>query len=218
MARISRRKALLGAGMVGLTTAGTSVVLGRGQEGWETPTARQVLEKIRLSDEQRKQYKILDSLDQIPVAPSNQPQGVIKTAKVEARVEAVKDGKGRQLAVALSWTCEVNVLNDLYVDGQPLQARTFSFSVQNISWQAGRGWPVYHVYCPRDEYGDMYYRNAKVHQIVPSIVDVTYFVGCSSSATCSGSRSGQIRFAVNDGAGDYGDNQGTFDVIIYSHS
>lgn len=218
MSHVTRRNILQAAGVVGTTMASARFAAGQAGADQQKPPARRLLDQLRLSDQQRRQYKLFSSPDQIPVSGDDLPKVKLEVAKVDALVEEVKDGKGRPLALALRWTCESNVLNDLHVDGQPLQARTFTFGVVNISWKAGGGWPVYHDYCPRDDYGDTYYRHAKAHQIVPSIVGVNYFVGCLSSATCTGSRSGQVRFAVNDGAGDYGDNQGTFEVIIYSYS
>jgi hypothetical protein len=199
---------------------GRSSAIAQESDDNKTPSTRDLLAKIKLSDGQRKKSKILSTPSQVPASYSSARFHELKSEvrKPDAVVHAIKDGNGKLLTYALRWTCPTNVLNDLQVDGIPLNAQTFSFSVENISWQAGDGWPVYHVYCPRDDYGDMYYPNAKIHQIVPSIVGVNYFVGCSDSATCTGDQSGQVRFAVNDGSGDYGDNRGTFDVFIYSYS
>jgi hypothetical protein len=219
MSSLKRRDVLCAAGFVALGSSMATGQNARDNQG-ERPTAEALLAKIKLSAEQRKKSKILPTRGLIPVSHGvgQVDQAEVQSRKLDAVVQDIKGGYGELLAYALRWTCPTNVLNNLQVNGQPLNAQTFSFSVENISWQAGGGWPVYHVYCPRDDYGDANYPHAKIHQIVPSIVDVVYFVGCYENATAAGDRSGQVRFAVNDGGGDYGDNRGTFDVLIYSYT
>jgi hypothetical protein len=220
MSEVNRRAALQGAAILGAALVGQGIARGRepSRESDALPSPAEAFAKMKLSAEQRKRVKLFASSAHPPISFVGDQQKLDVT-KLTPTVRQILDGNKAAITTALHWTCVTDKLNDLHIDeNTPLVAQTFSFSVDNISWQAGAGWPVYHVYCPRDDYGDMYYRDAKVHQIVPAIVGVNYFIGCASSATCAGSKAGQVRFAVNDGSGDYGDNHGTFDVWITSWS
>ncbi|HEY2295691.1 MAG TPA: hypothetical protein VGM86_33730 [Thermoanaerobaculia bacterium] len=95
-----------------------------------------------------------------------------------------------------------------------LTASEITFEVVDISWQAGAGWPVYHSYCPRDEYkAGMFFRDAKVHQIVPRLGGF-YFVGCYNPGRAVGTSPTAVCFGTNDDR--YDDNQGGYVVLIYS--
>ena len=79
-----------------------------------------------------------------------------------------------------------------------LTASEITFEVVNISWQAGVGHPVYHAYCPRDEYGpSMFFRDAKVHQVVPRLGGF-YFVGCYNPGLARGNSPTGVCFGTND--------------------
>ena len=176
-----------------------------------------VLEKIKLSGDKEKNF--LSRLGRTSTPVLLIPHATLKVAEatVEAKVAEIKSHDNSLIATALSFTCNPRVINNLTVGGNPLTAKRFSYSVGPISWSAGEGWPVYASYCPVDSYGaNMYYRDAKSHQIVPGIKGQNYFIGCSSSAVCESPGVGQITFAVNDDG--YGDNRGYFDVVIYSWS
>jgi hypothetical protein len=212
MSGISRREVLAVTGAVGLSGLATSLLAA---DDVKTPSVDQVLESIRITPEQDKQSPVVASPTFHPVVFIPNPnfsRRPTDNISVKGEVVSLRDKGGQILRSGLSFTCDPR-----YINSFGIAARKFSFSVTDINWQAGAGWPVYHTYCPNDDYGqDFYYRNAKRHQIVPSIKGQNYFVGCGSSAVCESANPGEICFAVNDNI--YPDNMGYFVVEIWGYS
>ena len=176
-----------------------------------------VLEKLKLSSEKEKSFKARLGRTATPVVLMPQKGVKVSEVTVEAKVAEIKGHDSTLLATGLSFTCAPHVINHFTIGGNPLTAKWFSYSVGPISWSAGEGWPVYTSYCPLDSYGQgNYYRDAKLHQIVPGIESQNYFIGCLSSGVCASPGVGQITFAVNDSY--YDDNRGYFEVFIYGWS
>jgi len=178
---------------------------------------RNVLEQLRTSPDREQQF--LNRLGRLTTPVLFLPRAglQVQEANAEGKIAEYKSFDGSLIARAVSYTCNARAINNLTVDGNPLTAKRFSYSVGPISWAAGEGWPIYTSYCPVDAYGaNMYYREAKSHQNVPSIKGQNYFIGCSSSGVCESAGVGQVAFAVNDDG--YVDNRGYFEVVIYSWS
>lgn len=198
---------------------GSAALAGNQQPPGETPSVKEVLEGLRLAPgELRAGGAVPDSLDP-PVLHVKGEEAELVAARVTPEVLRLADGNGTFLANALSWTCPSDKLSDLYLDATtPFKARSITFGYSDINWQAGNGWPVYSGRCPREDYGQgTYYRHAKVHALVHSIGS-TYSISCLQSGIFTVAESGQVRCAVNDGGGDYGDNRGTFRFVVTSFS
>lgn len=202
---------------VGLALAVTLLVsYGSSSTGKEEKKldTKEILKKITLTKD-RALASRLEATANNPTIPFGKKNLLELEAKnVEPEPVAKKNARGEDFAVGLSFTCDPRNLNKFTVDGAPLNAKRFSYSVDTISWQAGDGWPVYSTYCPNPGYStSMYYPAAKIHQIVPSIDGQNYFVGCLQSGICESAAAGQICFAVNDN--NYPDNRGYFVVTVY---
>jgi len=175
---------------------------------------KDILEKITLTAEKEKASGLEATCGNLALPIGGHRAIELASHEIEAEAVEKKDASGKVFASGLQFTCDPRFINCLTVNGSPLKAKKFSYTVDPISWQAGDGWPVYTTYCPNPGYStSMNYPAAKIHQIVPSIAGQNYFVGCSPSATCESNASGQICFAVNDN--NYGDNRGYFVVTIY---
>lgn len=217
MSTLSRRDLMLTAGAVGLLGVGQQTVIAEDKAAGsdKLPTIAELAGKLKLSDQEYERLRVIPNLQLAPVASPSLKGGKTKEVARDAEPIEIKDASGKRVTYALQWTCPTDVINLFNVNGSPFVAKRFTFNVSGISWQAGDGWPVYTQYCPRDDYSTgMWYRHAKVHQIVPSIKEQNYFIGCLSSAICESANPGQVCFAVNDGGGDYGDNRGAFVVTI----
>ena len=77
--------------------------------------------------------------------------------------------------------------------------------------QSNRIVPIMQTLCNDSVHTDSSFRHYLFEQ---EIRGQNYFIGCLSSAICESAAPGQVAFAVNDGSGDYGDNRGTFTVVI----
>lgn len=120
----------------------------------------------------------------------------------------------RSSARAISWTCAVNRGNTLHYNGAPFRARYLAWSVTDISWQAGLGFPVFTSYCPAPDYDYRFkFPAAKRFQIVP-VFGGHHWIGCSASASGTGNTATPVEFWVNDFPDTYGDNAGTFRVTV----
>jgi hypothetical protein len=218
MGTLNRRNVVIGTGMAaGCAAFGATPTFGVADDK-EDP--KDVLQKIKLVGDAEKKFVARMGRGATPVVfmPAGLPARKDERA-VEPTVIVKKTPQGAAFALGLSYLCDPRVINAFVVGGNGLTAKRFAFSISEISWAAGNGWPVYTTYCPRDEYDTgMYYRDAKVHQIVPSIKGQNYFIGCLSSAVCESPGVGQICFAVNDNSGNYADNSGYFTVNIWSWS
>lgn len=154
--------------------------------------------------------------DVIPVAiPDGQEIGKRfegLTRDVEAVSHEINDSVGNLITRTLRWNCDSNKRNRLLVNGAPFRVQELHYSVVDISWQAGDGWPVYTTYCPRGDYHtSMKFPHAKVHQIVPEFGGF-YWHGCANPAWARGNTVTEVFFSVNDSA--YDDNRGTFAVVV----
>jgi len=179
--------------------------------------ARTVLKKLKLTGDREADINTHAVARATPVSFIPQTKLKLTERTVEPEIAEFRTLDGALFNTALSWTCVPNVINLLAVDSSPVIAKRFSFSVGPITWTPGQGWPVYTTYCPVNGYGAQdFYRDAKQHQIVPSIQGQNYFVGCSSSGICESAAPGQVAFAVNDYI--YTDNQGYFVVTLFSWS
>jgi hypothetical protein len=179
--------------------------------------AKTALKKLRLTSQREADLRTHATDLAHPVVFIPQTKLKLRERVVEPEIAEFRGLDGVVFNTALSWTCDPRFINLLAVGNDPVIARRFTFSVGAISWTPGQGWPVYTSYCPVNGYGAQdFYRNAKQHQIVPSIQGQNYFVGCSSSAFCESAAPGQVAFAVNDYL--YGDNQGYFVVTLYGWS
>ena len=148
----------------------------------------------------------------IPAAAEIAARFAGKTADAEPEYHEILSAKGIVLSQALRWNCNPNQRTRLLINGVPLRCRELHYSVADISWQAGDGWPVYTAYCPRQDYHtSMYFPHAKMHQIVPE-VGGSYWHGCFNPAICSGGTVTEVFFSVNDNK--YDDNRGSFAVIV----
>jgi hypothetical protein len=220
MSEITRRNAMVSAGAIGLIGLSANAI--RGQEksakAADLPALSALVPRLKLTDEEYKKAGVILTPENAPVAFIT-PKAAKEGKSLEPDVVELMDANEQRIAYALQWTCPTNVINLFTVGGAPFVVTRFTFSTSNVSWQAGNGWPVYTTYCPRGDYHtSMYYPHAKIHQIVPSIVGQNYFIGCLSSAICESPAPGQVAFAVNDGTPDYGDNRGTFTIVITNWS
>ena len=117
----------------------------------------------------------------------------------------------RQSISSISWTCSTNRGNRLFYAGVPFVARYLAWSVSNISWQAGLGWPVFTSYCPVSDYDYRFkFSGAFRFQIVP-VFGGNYWIGCAPSASGTGTGATEVWVWVNDFPDLYGDNAGTFE-------
>ncbi|MBV9762671.1 MAG: hypothetical protein JO340_19075 [Acidobacteriaceae bacterium] len=105
--------------------------------------------------------------------------------------------------------------------GRPYTA--ISWSVSQIAWSAGQGWPTYTTYCPRNEFvSGMKYPNLLAHQIAPIYKGpdgaLNGIIGCSNfgSWVLPDNARFTLYFAVNDD--DYSDNKGGFRVDITAYT
>jgi hypothetical protein len=220
MGDVSRRDALCLTTAAGLVAAGAAVVRADDKKDEKKPTAKELFERLKLTGEKRRPAEVFAARGDPPVllVPPNGSRAIEPVNSV-AEVRRLEDGRGRLLTYGLSWTLAADKFHNLYIDATtPLRAKSITFEYTNISWQAGDGWPVYHVRCPRDDYGqNFYYTHAKIHAIVHSIGN-TYSISCLQSGIFTVNGPDQVRCAVNDGPGDYGDNRGTWDITISSWS
>jgi hypothetical protein len=105
----------------------------------------------------------------------------VEEVKVAPKVVGIRDSEGKLLTFALSATISSSKRTSLFFD--PAHTRPFvvsyiSFAWSQISWQAGNGWPVFTVPCPREDYHlDAFYRDAKFLSLVLQIGN-TYMVPC----------------------------------------
>lgn len=135
-----------------------------------------------------------------------------RVAEPEAEHHEILSASGLAMAQSLRWTLNPDKRTKLLINGVPLRCRVLNYSVVDISWQAGDGWPVYTTYCPRSDYHtSMYFPHAKVHQIVPEVGGF-YWHGCYNPATVTGNQVTEVFFSVNDS--NYDDNRGSFTVIV----
>src|SRR5262245_2430181 len=121
----------------------------------------------------------------------------------------------RQSISSISWICRTNGGNRLnYPAGVPFKARYLAWSVSNISWQAGLGFPVFTSYCPVSDYDYRFnFPDAFRFQIVPVFGD-HYWLGCGPSLSATGNRATEVWVWVNDFPDLYGDNAGTFQFCV----
>jgi hypothetical protein len=115
---------------------------------------------------------------------------------------------------AISWTCRTDTGNALHSGGVPFVARYLAWSVSNISWQAGIGWPVFTSVCPASDY-DYRFKFPDIFrfQIVPVFGGFNW-KGCGQSASGTGNRATPVEVWVNDFPDAYGDNAGTFEFTV----
>jgi hypothetical protein len=134
------------------------------------------------------------------------------TAAVEGTPVEIRSFSGEVVAQSIQWTCYARNRTQLLYNGVPFRCQELHYSVINISWQAGNGWPVYTTYCPRSDYHTtMKFPNCKVHQIVPEFGGF-HWSGCNNPASGRGNYVTEVFFSVNDS--DYSDNMGMFTVVV----
>lgn len=120
----------------------------------------------------------------------------------------------RRRAPSITWTCRADRGNLLHFDGRPFVARYLAWSISNISWQAGLGWPVFTTVCPASDYDYRFkFPDIPRFQIVPVFGGFSW-KGCASSASATGNSSTPVEVWVNDFPDAYGDNAGTFDFTV----
>ncbi len=139
---------------------------------------------------------------------------------IKPRVEQLLDGNQQAFGSVIRWTVATNGVYPLAApNGTPFVVTRFTCRFDNIAWQAGAGWPVWSVRCPRNDFlPDGFFHDARAHQLVPWIKGVSYGIGCDNPAVYDFGRPGQLYVGVNDGVNDYGDNRGTFDFVVYNYS
>ena len=179
---------------------------------------KDVLQKIKRTGDAEKRFLAHAGRGMTPVVFMPATGAVHAEGKpVEAKVVVMKTPDGLHIATGLSFTCQPREPNPFTVDGNPLTAKSFSFSVGEISWSPGDGLSLNTTYCPYDAYlTDFRYKDAKVNQIVPMIKGQNYFIGCSSTGSCTSPGVGQIVFDVNDNG--YADNRGYYIVNVWGWS
>jgi hypothetical protein len=125
----------------------------------------------------------------------------------------LRDATNNLVSVELRYTCHANVRTHLLLpSGEPLKARELYWRYERIGWRAGGGWPGYNTPCPRgDTNSAMLFPSARVHQLVPQFGG-NYWTGCDNPGSARGTTTTDVFFSVNDNI--YGDNEGTFDVIV----
>ncbi len=152
----------------------------------------------------------------IPVAIPD-PDSIAKafqglTTDVEGGPVEIRAFSGDVVAQSVQWNCFANKRTRLLYNGIPFRCQELHYSVVNISWQTGNGWPVYTAYCPRSDYHtSMKFPHCKVHQIVPEVGGV-HFSGCHNPASARGNYVSEVFFSVNDS--EYSDNMGMFTVVV----
>ena len=82
----------------------------------------------------------------IPVAIPD-PDSIAKgfeglTVDVEGGPAEIRAFSGDVVAQSIQWNCFANKRTRLVYNGAPFRCRELHYSVVNISWQAGNGWPV----------------------------------------------------------------------------
>ena len=185
----------------------------------DLPALADVVKQLKVPLEELRPSNVFTATAQPPVllepaAGADKVQAV----KALAKVAGLRDADGELITFALSWTCAADKRNFLTVNNTPFVARYISYSFSNITWQAGNGWPVYGVRCPREDYGqDMNYPHAKVHSLVLEIGS-RYDGNCSHSSFFAVEQLAQVIAAVNDEPRFYGDNRGIFVLTITGYS
>jgi len=123
---------------------------------------------------------------------------------VEPKLEIIEERSEK----IISYTCYPNTINKL----GNLKAKELHFQVKDISWQAGKGWPVYRTLQPQTNYStSMRYKHIYRHKIV-GIWGGTVWNLDSPNGYGVGEYNTDVYFAVNDDK--YDDNCGKFKVVI----
>lgn len=126
----------------------------------------------------------------------------------EAQLGELPDAKDG-LSVGVYWDLGASGFWRLLLNGGAFRPKGMSFTIANIGWRAGGGWPWYTVPQPRSDFrGSMLIPGAPVHSIVAA-------VGCkqwqivSTAGWVDGLSSGcDAHWGVNDDK--YDDNTGGF--------
>ncbi|QGJ71709.1 Hypothetical protein PBC10988_34160 [Planctomycetales bacterium 10988] len=213
---MNRRNVLMGLGALGGLAAVKSAPLVHASAQNESLSSTQVLQSLRLTGE--REEKFLHQLGRKPSAVQPWPTSAIRRDRqaVEAEVVMKRDRQGKTIASGLRFLCDARKMNCFTVQGRPLMVKRFCFSAVEIAWRPGDGFPVYEAYCPRYEYVSGACYQAKVHQIVPLLVDVGNFAGCQSADVCESPQRGQMAFDVNHT--DYQSNDGSYTIQLWSWS
>ncbi|MEO1044006.1 MAG: hypothetical protein AAFX04_01045 [Pseudomonadota bacterium] len=130
-----------------------------------------------------------------------------KVEMIEAAVEErrIVGGPFR----GIYWDLPANNIWRLAINGRPLVANYFNFSISNLGWRAGRGWPWYTTPCPRGgRAGRGFAFPGSPPHATCLIVGGNAFTNCHMSGWARGAGRSQVVFGVNDD--NYSDNTGGF--------
>ena len=138
-----------------------------------------------------------------------------ETVEVEVKEKEITFPLGARKSVrALVATCRTDRGNQLTRGGRPLQARYLAWSISNIYWVAGVGWPVFVSVCPDPGLDPGFkFKHHRKFQVL-AVFGGSQWLGCHQSAQALGDRPTDVWFWVNDFPARYGDNAGTFEVTI----
>jgi hypothetical protein len=139
--------------------------------------------------------------------------------EVEAEPYKLLDRDGKVLADGYKTTCDPRRINVLKVKGQDLViADHVSIGFGEIKWKAGEGWPIYTVPDPKHDFSIGMAWNAYVHAILIGCQhadkSITFTVPFAAPGVYT-LGPGKVVAFVNDGATDYADNRGFFDVLVF---
>lgn len=211
VARLERRHFLkAGSGAVAAFAAGPFSVLTAGSVAAQTADKLQSL----VPDERAKMNRPGLSYRRAEEWMSKGGKG-LQLQSVELKEREITFEKGPRKSVwSLVATCETWRGNRLTYNGTPIQARYLAWSATNIYWQPGAGWPIFTTYCPDPSLdANLNFRDAERFQIVP-VFGGYYWCNCYNPAYATGDSATDVVFWVNDYPGTYGDNAGTFEIII----
>lgn len=203
MTALNRRDVVVGGGLAaGLVSMGhASSLPPTGLDGTTLPDgfpdASEVLRRIHLTGSSEQQF-----LNRLAHSRSPASAGAATDSRplrpVQGQSVASLDLDGEPLAYGLRFVCDPRARNRLEVAGEPLVARRFAFSADQINWIPGFGSPLCTAYCPRFDYlSGGAYPEAKCHQLVPMVLGQRYFIGCQSHDVCETAQAGPVCFDVN---------------------
>lgn len=114
---------------------------------------------------------------------------------------------------SLSWVIPVNQTGQLHVNNRPIFARGINFTIANVAWRAGGGWPIYRHPSPRRVVaGGGFAAPGLWEHCIAFGVGGRAFQAFDYSGYINTNRTAGIFTGVNDN--HYGDNAGSFKLIL----
>lgn len=113
----------------------------------------------------------------------------------------------------LFWDIPAARISRLEINNRPIVANYIAYTIRNIEWRAGAGWPIYSTPCPRDGLagGGFWMPRARPH-CTAMIVGNVGFGNCYMSGWARGNGNSNVLFGVNDD--HYPDNSGGYRLYL----